>query len=208
MTSLLAFGFLLGIRHALEADHIVTVASLASTHRSQRQVVRQGLAWGVGHSLTLLLFAGVVLWLDTLIPEGLATGLEMLVGALMIVLGIDVVRRGRATGQAVPAAFAAPGGDREQLPLRALAMGLIHGMAGSAALILLFVERMNSVLQGLAYVVIFSIGSLAGMLLFSVVISFPLGFTAKNFARFHTGLRLGIGLLTAAIGLVLIVERL
>ena len=208
MTSLLAFAFLLGIRHALEADHLVTVASLASTHRSRRQVVRQGLAWGVGHSLTLLLFAGAVLWMDALIPAGLATALEMAVGALMIVLGIDVIRRGRTAGQAVPETVAQPHTLKGDLPLRALAMGLIHGMAGSAALILLFVERMNSVLQGLAYVVIFSIGSLAGMLLFSVAISFPLGFSARNFSRFHHGLQLFIGLLTAAIGVVLVVERL
>jgi sulfite exporter TauE/SafE len=229
MGSLLVFGFLLGIRHALEADHIATVASLVSGHSSRRQMITQGLAWGVGHSLTLLLFGAAALWVDTLIPQHLASSLEMVVGAMMILLGIDVVRRALKSrfhlhshrhedgrmhlhihGHTDVELQRHDGPDSHHhvhantFPLRALLLGLIHGMAGSAALILLFVDSITSLSQGLLYIAIFSMGSILGMLLFSVIISIPLGLTAKKLTVFHHGLQVSIGLITCGIGLMLL----
>lgn len=211
MTSLLTFGFLLGIRHAMEADHIATVASLASTNASRRQMLRQGIAWGVGHSLTLLLFGGVVLWMDMLVPEQLASGLEMAVGAMMVLLGIDVLRR--ASKIQIPVINA---NDRDRkavddsqvFPLRALLMGLLHGSAGSAALILLFVDRIDSLISGLSYILLFSLGSIAGMVVFSLAISIPLLATAEKMRHVHRTLQLTIGCCTGGVGLFLIGETL
>lgn len=233
MLSLLSLGFLLGIRHALEADHIATVASLASSHPSRSQMIRQGLAWGMGHSLTLLFFGAIVLWMDRLISEQLATGLEMAVGALMIFLGADVVRRVFKTGFHFHAHRHNDGQihfhahchaenksvkdhqglvhhhiHKNQFPLRALLIGLVHGMAGSAALVLLVVDQIGSLWSGLLYVSVFGVGSIAGMLIFSIVISIPLAFSAKKSQIFHNGLQLSIGLLTSGLGLILLSEGL
>ncbi len=234
MTSLLTFGFLLGIRHALEADHIATVASLAcdQTH-SKRQMIQQGLAWGLGHSITLFGVGGVVLWMDTLVPEKLALALEMTVGAMMIVVGIGVIRRGLQSHFHVHAHRHASGeihihghshtkeqiehhGDihahrhkhRELLPIRALLMGLIHGAAGSAALLLLFFAKIDSVVNGLLYICLFSVGSMVGMLLFSIAISVPLTLSAKRLTQFHRKIQYAVGGITAGIGLTLLIAGL
>lgn len=265
MLSLLLVGFLLGIRHALEADHIATVASLVSNHPSRSQMIRQGFAWGIGHSLTLLLIGSVVLLSDHLIPQQVASSLEMAVGAMMIILGIDVLRRARRSkvhfhthrhadgrvhfhahshgdayadnyrdsNEARPprvqhdkftpidhstlnfsGRFTALDKGHAQLahnhthsnpwPIRALSMGLLHGMAGSAALVLLFVDQVSSVAAGVLYILLFGAGSILGMLAFSLVISVPLSLTAKHMTRLHNGLQIGIGVITSGIGLMLL----
>ncbi len=253
MISLLFVGFLLGIRHALEADHIATVASLVSNHPSRSQMLRQGFAWGVGHSLTLLLIGSLVLWSDQLIPQQVASGLEMAVGAMMIILGLDVLRRahrsrihfhthrhqdGRVHFHAhthpKPTPDLTPDQASHQTPLkftgtfkaidkphslqahshqhpkswplRALSMGLLHGMAGSAALVLLFVDQVQTIAAGILYIVLFGAGSILGMLAFSLVISVPLSLTAKHMTRLHNGLQVAIGVITSGIGLMLLMK--
>ena len=91
--SALLIGFLLGLKHATEADHLVAVATLATRQHSLAQSMRQGVAWGIGHTVTLLLFGGVALALGTSIPPHLAGVLELAVGAMLILLGADVLRR-------------------------------------------------------------------------------------------------------------------
>ena len=226
MTGFLFLGFMLGIRHALEADHIATVATLACSQASRGQIVRQGIAWGVGHSLTLMLFGAIVLSVNGLVPERLAMGLEMAVGCLMILLGVDVIRRalksrihfhthhhddgevhfhahshaenGRAKRhKELPHKHA----HHKQIPLRALLLGLIHGMAGSAALVILVVDQIDSMWMGMLYIALFGVGSIAGMLLFTMVISIPLAISARTRGGLHSSLQLSIGGLTCCFGL-------
>lgn len=229
MTSLLILGFFLGIRHALEADHIATVASLASSDIKLRQILKQGLAWGVGHSLTLLVFGAIILYMDTVIPDQLAIKLEMVVGLFMVILGADVMRRAFKTGFSVHKhqnqdgrmsihahthSVQKPDSSSQEyehahpytnkFPLRALLMGLIHGMAGSAALILFMLDRIDSIWSGLFYVTVFSVGSILGMLLFSLVISIPFSLTAKKSKSFHHGMQISIGALTSGLGVFIV----
>ena len=91
--SILAIGLLLGVKHATEADHLAAVATLATGQQSLRQTMRQGVAWGLGHTLTLMLFGGLVLWLGAAIPPRMAQGLEMAVGVMLVALGADVLWR-------------------------------------------------------------------------------------------------------------------
>ena len=65
MTSLLMIGFLIGMRHALEADHVAAVASLATKQQTLKQAMHQGMAWGLGHTITLFLIGSILLWMDT-----------------------------------------------------------------------------------------------------------------------------------------------
>ncbi len=222
MLSLLFLGFVIGMRHALEADHLAAVAALASRSTSLRQSLRHGTAWGIGHTLTLFGFGGLVLTVDSVIPQDFARTLELIVGLLLLLLGADVIRRvirqrihyhAHRHGNENPHFHAhshAGEGDHahsdhthahdRDFPLRALLVGLVHGMAGSAALILLTLEAVESVALGLVYIALFGVGSIAGMALLSVVISVPLRLSARRLTWMHNGLQLSIGCLTLAIG--------
>ena len=220
MVSLLVLGFFIGMRHALEADHVAAVSSLATRSAGPRECVKQGIFWGLGHTLTLFLFGSVVLLLDRVLPEKLASGLELAVGVMLVLLGLDVLRRlarervhfhlhehddgvrhfhGHShAGE--PAHDAHGHGHWRKLPLRALVVGMVHGMAGSAALILLTLETVPSVATGLLYMLLFGAGSIAGMALLSVAIAVPLRFSATGLTRLHGMLHGAIGLATVAIG--------
>ena len=91
--SILLIGLLLGMRHATEADHLAAVATLATRQNSIAHTLRQGIAWGIGHTLTLMLFAGVVFAFGQVIPPNLERALETAVGIMLVVLGADVLRR-------------------------------------------------------------------------------------------------------------------
>ena len=173
MLTLLLVGLLLGMKHALDADHVAAVAALATRSTSFKDTVRQGVVWGAGHTLTLLAFAGVVLATDANIPKGTADALEFAVGVMLVLLGLDVLRRAyrqkthfhvhRHAGGVVHfhahshADDPTPHGTghhhhphAKAFPLRALAVGMMHGMAGSAALLLLAGARRGVCIPGLA----------------------------------------------------------
>lgn len=209
MSSLLLLGFVVGMRHAVETDHVAAVASLATRSGSTRHTMLQGAAWGVGHTMTLFLIGSAVLMLDVVMPERLALGLEFAVGFMLIALGADVLRRlnrdrinrGRVLDP-LRQAIASPRG----FPLRALAVGLMHGMAGSAALILLTLQQVHSVAEGLAYIALFGIGSIAGMAALSALIALPLRYSAHSFGGLHNGFQAMIGCATVALGFGLVVR--
>jgi len=93
MGSLLLIGFFIGMRHALEADHVAAVASLVSRKQSLAHTIKQGGVWGLGHTITLFLFGSVMIFMDRVIPQNLVTGLELAVGLMLVLLGADVLRR-------------------------------------------------------------------------------------------------------------------
>ena len=229
MLSMLLFGLLLGMRHAMEADHVAAVATLATRGRSIGQTMRLGAVWGLGHTLTLLLFGGIVLTLDSVMPQQLAAGLELAVGFMLVVLGLDVLRRmikervhfhvhrhaedvvhlhahSHADEHAPHDPHLHTHGHVLGLNLRALFIGMMHGMAGSAALILLTLETVRSVPLGLAYIVLFGAGSIIGMALLSAIIAVPLRYSAATLTRVHNGLKALIGGATVALGAMLIYE--
>src|ERR1700730_17979256 len=155
MFAILSLGFLLGMQHALEADHIAAVSSIAARRSDIADIVKHGLTWGLGHTLTLFAFAGAAILLGHAIPEHFARPLEAGVGIMLFGLGAHVLWRlwrdrihfhthghGDGTvhvhahshaGETVPhgrATHAHAHGFR----WRTLLGGLMHGMAGSAAL--------------------------------------------------------------------------
>lgn len=227
-------GFFLGMSHALEADHLAAVASLSTRARSLADGVRMGVAWGVGHTITLFLFGSVVLLLHEVVPEKMAAALEVGVGGMLVLLGIDVWRRlvRRRIHLHVhrhgdgPAHLHAHAHHRQPtakehehdhdhrhdhatgFPGRALAVGLIHGMAGSAALVLLALDKAPTVARGLAYIAVFGAGSIVGMALLSAVISVPLRFSAKNLTRFHNAVEAAVGAVTIGVGVTMIQAHL
>jgi cytochrome c biogenesis protein CcdA len=218
MLGLLAVGFVVGMQHALEADHVAAVSSLATGSASPRECVRQGVFWGLGHTVTLFLFGSAVLLLDRMLPERIASGLELAVGVMLILLGADVLRR-LAKERVHFHLHDHEGGVRHfhahsheekpdhrhphqgKLPVRALLVGLVHGMAGSAALILLAIQKAPNARVGLLYMLMFGLGSIAGMALLSLAIAVPLRYSAAGLTRLQRILHGAVGLVTIAVGL-------
>lgn len=221
------------MRHALDADHIAAVASLATRSGTAGEAARLGIAWGLGHTLTLLVIGSAVLLLGTAIPETMTQILELAVGVMLVGLGIDVVRRllkqglhvhahqhngtrhvhlhahekrGRqareiAAAEPVPhTAWPHRHPHPKAFPLRALLVGLVHGMAGSAALVLLTLGTIESPWLGITYIALFGIGSIGGMALLSLVIGLPLRLTAHKLGTVYNGLTVAIGALTVILG--------
>ncbi len=221
MLSLLMLGFLIGMRHALEADHLAAVAAISSRETSIRATIRHGAVWGLGHTTTLFLFGSVVIWMDSAMPQSLARGLEMAVGAMLILLGLDVLRRllrdrihfhvhRHADGQRHFHAHS-HAGERDHavsahehehgpFPWRTLFIGFMHGMAGSAALILLTLNQLDSNWLGMLYMLLFGIGSIVGMAAVSGIIALPLAASACRLTWLHNGLQASIGLFTTGLG--------
>lgn len=223
--SILMAGFLIGMKHATEADHVAAVATLATRSRSLAQTVRLGVAWGLGHTLTLMLVGGAVLMLGLGVPERVAQVLELVVGLMLVLLGADVLQRLRrerihfhrhyhVNGEAHFHAHSHRGeplphdarkhGHAHALPARALVIGMVHGMAGSAALILLSLEAMKSVAWGIAYIAMFGLGSVLGMAVLSLAIAVPLRFSEARLGWARAGLNAVVGLATVGLGLFML----
>jgi hypothetical protein len=221
MFGILGLGFLLGMQHALEADHVAAVSSIAARRTHVGDIVRHGLTWGLGHTLTLFAFAGAAILLGHAIPERFAQPIETAVGVMLVGLGAHVLSRlwrdrvhfhshghGDGTvhihahshaGETVAHGRAAHA-HAHGLRWRTLLVGLMHGMAGSAALLVLAVSQASNPLVGLGYVALFGIGSMVGMGTLSTVIAVPLAVSARWLNWANSGLQGAVGAVTIAIG--------
>jgi cytochrome c biogenesis protein CcdA len=227
MFGILGLGFLLGMQHALEADHIAAVSSIAARRGHVADIVKHGLTWGLGHTLTLFAFAGAAILLGRAIPETIARPMETAVGVMLIVLGAHVLWRlwrdrvhfhkhGHGDGTAHFHAHSHAGETAPHVRTahahehgfrwRTLLVGLMHGMAGSAALLVLAVSQASSSAVGLAYVALFGIGSMIGMGALSTLIAVPLAISARWLTWANRGLQGAVGLATIAIGIMTVVE--
>ncbi len=223
LLSTLGLGFLIGMQHATEADHVAAVCSVASRRAGIGAISRHGMFWGIGHTITLVAVAGTCLVLSTTVPDDLATKLEFVVGIMLVGLGLHVFYRiwrdrihfhshRHGEGPNHFHAHAHRGRSNhfrlskhehphsEALPWRTLAIGLVHGMAGSAALVVLTAATLESPWWGLAYILAFGIGTTAGMAVLSAVIAAPITLTARSLTVANTALQGAIGLFTLAIG--------
>ena len=229
MLTWILFGFLLGLQHALEADHIAAVASIAADKKGVRPIIRHGALWGLGHAVTLGAFGGAVYALKLTLDEKLASGLEFAVGVMLVLLGARlfyVLFRDRihfhlhrhGTGEVHFHAHSHAGDVRDHSlsahghahPAghwgRSLGVGMIHGLAGSAALVALTASSAPTVPLGLAFMLLFGMGSIAGMALFSAVIAVPLSFTGRSLTWASRSLQALAAIIAIGIGLHVMVE--
>ena len=217
------------MQHALEADHIAAVSSIAARRSRVGDIVKHGLTWGLGHTLTLFVFAGCAILLGSAIPESVARPLEAAVGIMLVGLGAHVLWRlwrdrvhfhkhGHGDGTVHLHAHSHAGETTPHLRTahahehgfrwRTLLVGLMHGMAGSAALLVLTVSQASSPAAGLGYVALFGIGSMIGMGALSTVIAVPLAVSARWLTWANRGLQGAVGIVTIAIGATTLVENL
>ncbi|MBL6932752.1 MAG: urease accessory protein [Rhodospirillales bacterium] len=226
MSGILFLGFLIGMRHALEADHVAAVAVLATRAKTVRQAVPLGVMWGVGHTLTLFAFGAVIVVLNANLPENVTHVLEAVVGVMLVGLGVDVIFRvikkrihfhihaHKNEKQHIHAH--SHEGEKEHVPsqhshehfkglsFRALIVGMMHGMAGSAALVLLTMQSVEPIATRIIYIVLFGIGSMVGMGLLSIVIAVPLRYAADSMTWAYNGMSVVLGLFSTGLGLLTI----
>jgi hypothetical protein len=229
MFGILGLGFLLGMQHALEADHIAAVSSIAARRSHVADIVKHGLTWGLGHTLTLFVFAGVAILLGRAIPDDVARPMETAVGLMLVGLGAHVLWRlwrdrvhfhqhGHAdgtvhfhahshAGETAPHARSVHAHDHG-FRWRTLLVGLMHGMAGSAALLVLAVTQAPSPAAALGYIALFGVGSMIGMGALSSVIAVPLAVSARSLTWANRALQGAVGLATVAIGIMTVVETI
>lgn len=199
--TVLGIGLLLGMRHALDADHVAAVSTILSEHPDIRASGRIGIFWGVGHTVTLFLLAVSVLLFQITIPTWLAQTFEFGVGVMLVILGASLIQTLRRNHWHVHAHD--HGADRHvhlhshigcgnhehthRMPraLKACVVGMVHGLAGSSGLLLIVLSSVHGMWQALSFVLLFGVGSIVGMLVMGVLISLPLlvshGFGRKVF---------------------------
>ena len=217
--TLLGFGFVLGLRHALDVDHLAAVSTLVTQRRSLWRASLVGALWGLGHTAALLAASVVVIGLHAEIPPRLASALELGVAVMLVVLGLNLLRTVWTGGTLHHHVHSH--GDRAHVHphlhdsdpttgdghhhlrtgRRPFLVGLVHGLAGSGALMLAVLATIPSPALALAYVGIFGAGSIAGMMAMSTLFGLPLVLVGGRFASAELALRLGAALGSLAVGL-------
>jgi high-affinity nickel-transport protein len=225
-------GFFLGMRHATDPDHVVAVTTIVSRHRTIGGAALIGVLWGVGHTLTILAVGAGIILLGWVIPPRVGLSLELSVGAMLILLGImnltGVLQRITevATPVEVPTPIATPVGNTRahQQPLddtslapldrklgglgpyqaiRPLVVGVVHGLAGSAAVALLVLTTIGGTAWSMLYLLLFGVGTIIGMMLITAGLAWPLVHAGARFPRLPHRLRVASGVLSLVFGLAL-----
>lgn len=215
--SFLLLGFLLGVKHALDADHVVAISTIATENRSLKRSCAVGFCWGLGHTAVLLAAGLAVLGLHLAIPHGVARLFEAGVGIMLVGLGLSVGWTLLRECLHVHAHTHDDGTGhlhmhshldghehthlhRYRLEYKSLAVGMVHGLAGSAALLLLVLSTVRSLTDGMLYILAFGAGSIGGMVLLGTVLSIPFTVTPARLVRTHLVLRAMAGLASVSLG--------
>src|SRR5215472_2640657 len=213
---ILALGFFLGMRHATDADHVVAVTTIVSRVRSARAALAIGGLWGLGHSVTILGVGGAIVVMGLIIPPRLGLGMEMSVATMLVVLGImNVTGAIRRVEQAAHFTSSGGGGPanasamavmlRHDISpvLRPIVVGVVHGLAGSAAVALLVLTAIRERARALLYLGIFSAGTVIGMMLLTAAIVVALAGLTHRFRSVERVISCATGLVSIAFGLFL-----
>ncbi len=222
LIGLLGLGLILGLRHALDPDHIAAVSTIVSESRSVRRSSLIGTCWGLGHTMSLLVAGVLVIALKIQISDRLALWMEFAVALMLILLGLKAVLKPLRGWRIHVHQHAHGGSSHSHVHLhrpseehahqhrhllrsgaRPFLVGMVHGMAGSAALMILVLATIPSALAGLIYIAVFGLGSVGGMLIMSSLISLPFILTRQRFNVLSQGLQVAVGLFSLGFGLFL-----
>ena len=192
MTLLATFltSLLLGMRHATDPDHVIAVATVVTSERSVSRAARIGALWGFGHSLTILLVGAAIIALKVAFTVRVGLSMEMTVAIMLIVLGVlNLVNAG-----APPAPVS---------PARPVVIGVVHGLAGSAAAALLLVPLIDDPRLAALYLLVFGLGTIIGMTVVTLAIAVPALAVGAPPARVRRSLRIASGAVSVMFGIYL-----
>jgi high-affinity nickel-transport protein len=239
LLAIISIGFLLGMRHATDPDHVIAVTTIVSRQQSIRHAGLIGVLWGIGHTITILVVGAGIILFNIVIPPRIGLAMELAVGLMLILLGVLnltgtmqwltsrltpvyngmlVHSHSHSHGGVVhshahahdPEIHIHPSPPRhshgllERLGLyqllRPLAVGIVHGLAGSAAVALLVLTTIRDPRWAVVYLLVFGFGTIAGMMLITLILGAPFAYTGKRFAPFNRGLAVASGVISVAFG--------
>lgn len=211
--ALFLVGFVLGLRHATDSDHVVAVTAIVSRARSARRAVAVGALWGLGHSATILVVGGAIVLFGIVVPPRAGLSMEMSVAVMLVVLG--VMNLTGAFKHIHEAATGAPAGPVDALErgavqgsalgdlVRPVVVGVVHGLAGSAAVALLVLATVRNAVWAITYLAVFGAGTVSGMMLLTSAMAVPIAAVARRSADIERRLVRATGILSISFGLVL-----
>ena len=184
-------GFGMGVKHALEADHLAAVCTLVAGDGSVSRAAKVGALWGLGHSAVIVLAGGLLVAVGASVPAPIAAALDLAVALMLMGLGVAALRSMLASAPKEAPVQASRSGALG----RPIAVGLVHGVSGTAALTLLAASTISVRLHAVAFVVLFGLASVAGMAIVAAAVAWPLRSAAR---RAPSAMRLLQGLAGAA----------
>jgi high-affinity nickel-transport protein len=192
--SVALIGFLLGVRHAVDPDHVVAVSTIATRTTTFRRAISVGALWGVGHTLTILGVGGAIILMRVVISTRVALAMEFSVALMLIVLGFQNLATARNPDPPAPSIA------------RPFLVGMVHGMAGSAAVALLVLATVRDAGWALAYLSLFGLGTVLGMMLVTAMIAVPAALAISRVRNARRWLTLASGVASVALGVMLASE--
>lgn len=219
-------GLILGMRHSTDADHVVAISTIVSKQRSIRNAALIGTVWGLGHTITIFAVGSLIILFGVEIPPRVGLSMEFSVAIMLILLGLlnlsGVMQRivSRFTPKLAPLPSEAKGTPSNWSRLlenpvsrlglfqcvRPLVIGLVHGLAGSAAVALLVLSTIHNPYWATAYLLVFGFGTMIGMMSMTCVIALPLAMAGDRFARLEHYLGLASGMVSVCFGSFLVYQ--
>lgn len=205
--TVLLMGFLLGMKHSTDADHVVAVSTVVSRQRKLSLASKIGMIWGFGHTLTILIIGSAIIYLQYAISPRLGLSMEFSVGVMIVILGLWSLREFLFHGHAHRKEASAAAEYKEKLPgwIRPFVVGVIHGMAGSAAVALLVLNAISNQKLAFIYLLLFGLGTVAGMMLVTVLMGLPYIYS-KNIRFLNRGLGITTAVFSIGFGLFIMYE--
>jgi high-affinity nickel permease len=220
--AVLLIGFVFGLYHAIEADHLAAVSAIVSEHKNVLTASIIGGFWGFGHTLSLFIVGALVVFVKLQISERTEAMFEGIVGIMLVLLGLNAIRKIFTAEKVHSHTHEHDGHEHAHLHVhhdesaershhrfapRSVLVGMVHGLAGSAGLMLLVLPTIPSPAVALLYIAIFGAGSIAGMMIMSLLMGLPLQFTAGRFTAVNKGIRFLAGAFSLVWGGLLINEK-
>lgn len=226
-------GLFLGMRHSTDPDHVVAVTTIVSKQRRISSAVMVGCLWGIGHTFTIVVVGSAIILFGLVIPPRVGLSMEFSVALMLILLGLlnltglmqkitAAFTPGAKSAEAVPemnAGVQSPATSKSDSLLdrllgrfglyqmvRPLLIGTVHGLAGSAAVALLVLSTIKSTTWAVAYLLIFGLGTVFGMMLITLIIALPFVYTEGRFLSLNRHLATASGLVSFAFGLFLVYQ--
>lgn len=209
------FGLVLGMRHSTDPDHVVAMSTIVTRQRTVRGAALIGTLWGLGHTVTIFAVGCLIILWGVVIPPRIGLSMEFSVALMLILLGVlnltGVMQRMVARFSPHDVGLHAAGPlDRQRMSLyhwlRPLAVGLVHGLAGSAAIALLVLSTIHNPAWAVVYLVIFGVGTMLGMMCMTMVMALPMVLAGDRLPAISRYLGVASGLVSVCFGTFLVYQ--